>query len=189
MADNPLQGKPLAIPYGRAVTAMLPQTRFVPGETPYPHESINDLPVHRDTMTQIFHPVSESRHFTRVDAGKVFNPTLLPADDRIPHPELVVMEKERMENISEQGRISRQRGRLRMQEAEAAKKEKRKQERQARDITKVTPEGSRWEFRFEDISVESVGKGGRDRKGVGARYGIPHQDRKRGQIKIPRFVE
>ena len=168
---------------------MLPQTKFVQGETPYPHESINDLPVHRDTMTQIFHPTSESRHFTRVDAGKVFNPTLLPADDRIPHPELVVAEKERMEITTEGVRISRQRDRLRMQEAEAAERAKRKQEKQVRDITKVTPEGSRWEFRFEDISVESVGRGGRDRKGVGARYGIPHQDRKRGQIKIPRFVE
>ena len=188
-ADKNLQGKPLAIPYAKAITSMLPQTQFKRGEMPFPHESINDLPVHRDTLTQIFHPVSESRHFTRTDAGKVFNPTLLPADDRIPHPELVVMERERMETTTEQGRISRQRDKLRLQEAEAAEREKKKREKAAREITKVTPEGSRWEFRFQDVSVESVGREGRDRKGVGARYGIPHQDRKRGQIKIPKFVE
>ena len=52
--------------------------------------------------------------------------------------------------------------------------------------TKETP---RWEFRFRDISVESVGKDGRSRSGVGARYGMPHEDRKKGQIKIPRRVE
>lgn len=37
------------------------------------HESINDLPVHRLTDPQIFYPVSESRRFTRVDAGRVFS--------------------------------------------------------------------------------------------------------------------
>jgi type IV secretory pathway VirB10-like protein len=38
-----------------------------------PHESINDLPVHRLTDPQIFYPVSESRQFNRVDAGRVFS--------------------------------------------------------------------------------------------------------------------
>ena len=49
-------------------------------------------------------------------------------------------------------------------------------------------ETPRWEFRFRDVSVESVGKDGRDRRGVGARYGMPHEDRKKGQIKIPTRV-
>lgn len=38
-----------------------------------PHESINDLPVHKLTDPQIFYPVSESRQFNRVDAGRVFS--------------------------------------------------------------------------------------------------------------------
>lgn len=42
-------------------------------EPPVPHESINDLPVHPLTNPQIFWPVSESRQFTRVDAGRVFS--------------------------------------------------------------------------------------------------------------------
>ena len=47
----------------------------------------------------------------------------------------------------------------------------------------------RWEFRFREISVEDVGKDGRARKGVGARYGMAHEDRKKGQVKIPTRVE
>lgn len=41
-----------------------------------PHESINDLPAHRLTESQIFYPVSESRQFNRVDAGRVFSGAL-----------------------------------------------------------------------------------------------------------------
>jgi len=52
---------------------MLPLTPYNPGQPPVPHESINDLPIHRLTAPQLFHPTSESRHFTRVDAGRVFS--------------------------------------------------------------------------------------------------------------------
>lgn len=40
---------------------------------PTPHESINDLPVHRMTLPQLFYPTSESRQFNRADAGRVFS--------------------------------------------------------------------------------------------------------------------
>src|SRR5436190_3404014 len=53
---------------------MVPTTPYIkPPRAPIPHESINDLPVHRLTEPQIFYPVSESRQFTRVDAGRVFS--------------------------------------------------------------------------------------------------------------------
>lgn len=53
---------------------MVPTTPLAePGERQATHESINDLPVHRLTEPQIFYPVSESRQFTRVDAGRVFS--------------------------------------------------------------------------------------------------------------------
>lgn len=53
---------------------MVPTTPYVkPTRAPIPHESINDLPVHCLTEPQIFYPVSESRQFTRVDAGRVFS--------------------------------------------------------------------------------------------------------------------
>ena len=64
--------------------------------------------------------------------------------------------------------------------------ERKRKEREAREMRKVDTERS--EFRFQDIRVESVGRSGRSKEGVGARYGIPHQDRKKGQIKIPMRV-
>ncbi|MCJ1287292.1 hypothetical protein MMC26_006640 [Xylographa opegraphella] len=180
------KGKPLAGAYARAVLGMLPQTPFSSITTPVPHESINDLPVHRDTLRQIFHPVSESRQFTRLDAGKVFNHTLLPADERIPHPELVEMARVHPDGLNRQERVLRARERMRIEDAEKEEKENARREREERETTRVM--GARWEFRFRDVDVESrvrEGKGAR----VGARYGVPHQDRKRGQIKIPTRVE
>ncbi|EGE03308.1 hypothetical protein TEQG_02343 [Trichophyton equinum CBS 127.97] len=76
--------KPLALPYGRAVRSMLPTTPLAPrGESQIAHEPINDLPVHKLTEPQIFYPVSESRHFTRVDAARAFSAApALPAAER-----------------------------------------------------------------------------------------------------------
>ena len=164
---------------------MLPSTPYVPND-PITHESINDLPVHRATETQIFHPVPESRQFTRRDAGKVFDRELKPAEDRVPHPELVQLQKWRHEGIIADERIQLQRE-MEAKEAESRKvREKKRKEKEAKEIKKV--ETGRSEFRFQDISVQSVGSDGRSREGVGARYGVPHQDRKKGQIKIPRRV-
>jgi hypothetical protein len=169
---------------------MLPQTPFHRGTPPTIHEAINDLPVHRDTLRQIFHPVSESRHFTRVDAGHIFNPSLLPADDRIPHPELVDIERARLGDPNKKDEMLRVVREKLVQEGRAREdREQRSIEREAREVKKVMPEKGRWEFRFRDIKVENVGSDGRGRNGVGARYGIPHQDRKRGQIKIPTRVD
>ena len=100
------QGKTLAKPYSEAVLAMLPTTPFeaVAGT---PHESINDLPVHSATRQQLFYPTSESRQFTREDAAKAFSSTLLPADKRIPHPQLVQLERWNAEDISRPERLQR----------------------------------------------------------------------------------
>ena len=68
--------------------------------------------------------------------------------------------------------------------AEKERKRKRWEER-----TQVVVEGRRWDFRFQDVSAEKVGKDGRGREAVGLRYGFPHEDRKRGQVKIPTKVE
>ncbi|RAL02076.1 mitochondrial 37S ribosomal protein mS45 [Aspergillus ibericus CBS 121593] len=66
------EGKPLALPYARAIHEMVPTTPLYDQEL-RAHEEINDLPVHRLTNPQIFYPVSESRQFNRVDAGRVFS--------------------------------------------------------------------------------------------------------------------
>lgn len=183
-----MQNKPLARPYARAVLAMLPTTPYHANMVLRPHESINDLPVHQATLQQIFHPTSESRIFTRRDAAKVFEETLLPADDRIPHPELIELERERMEGVGRDERIARQRERIRVEKEKRDAREAAKKAREERDVTVVTKPGGRWEFRYREIRVDDVGKDGRGEKGVGWRYGIPHEDRKKGQVKIPTRV-
>ncbi|KAL4964906.1 mitochondrial 37S ribosomal protein mS45 [Aspergillus stella-maris] len=70
------EGKPLALPYARTIHEMVKTTPLyetTAEQRENAHESINDLPAHRLTDTQIFYPVSESRQFTRVDAGRVFS--------------------------------------------------------------------------------------------------------------------
>ncbi|KAL1957738.1 hypothetical protein VTO42DRAFT_5581 [Malbranchea cinnamomea] len=78
------ENKPLARPYARAVLQMLPTTPLAKdGQVQQPHEHINELPVHRLTEPQIFYPVSESRQFNRVDAGRVFSAApAVPASER-----------------------------------------------------------------------------------------------------------
>lgn len=168
--------------------AMLPKTPWDPKEARNPrHESINDLPVHPSTKAQIFHPTSESRHFTRVDAGKVFNPTLLPADDRIPHPEMIDFLKDRMDGMRPLEQKERHAERIAaMEKQRTDAKERKAAQLEAR--TKHVP-GVRWDFKFEDISANDVGKNGRGAGGVGWRYGFPHEDRKRAQVKIPTSVD
>lgn len=178
-------GKPLALPYAEAVTAMLPKTLYIEDQLK-PHESINDLPVHRATGPQIFHPTSESRHFTREDAARVFDEKLLPADLRIPHPELVVLHKEVIEGLPEEVRLERAAER----EAVEEKKRARTAELQAKkDAAIKRVDIGRWEYRFTEISANAAGKDGRGLKGVGWRYGKPHMDRSRGAFKIPQAVE
>ncbi|EON65633.1 hypothetical protein W97_04872 [Coniosporium apollinis CBS 100218] len=177
------KNKPLALPYARAVLAMLPQTPLDTRIKPRAHESINDLPVHQATTTQLFHPVSESRHFTRVDAGLVFDSRLplLPADARIPHPELVAQA-----SMTRTQAVEAQKALDEKEKEERKQREEKRKKREARD--KVV-QGRRWDFVFHEVSVESVGEDGRSARGVGWRYGFPHEDRKRGQVKIPRRVE
>ncbi|KAL8838186.1 MAG: hypothetical protein Q9170_002229 [Blastenia crenularia] len=183
------EGKRLATPYARAVIAMLPKTPAPPTAKTLPifHESINDLPVHSATTTQLFHPVPESMHFNRKSAAKAFSRNLLPADDRIPHPEMVELAKLEEESRGREDLLEARRKEL--EEEEAAIINQRRQQSAAREAAAKKAENPRWLFRFEDVKVESVGKDGRAKGGVGARYGIPPQDRKKGQIKIPTRVK
>ncbi|GAB7359789.1 hypothetical protein MBLNU230_g6958t2 [Neophaeotheca triangularis] len=180
-------GKKLARPYAKAVLEMVPTTPYDPQKKLVSHEPINDLPVHPATRQQIFHPTSESRQFTRDDAAKVFSPTLLPADKRIPHPELIQLEKWNLEELPREERTKRIRERDAAAEAEAKSKAQKQQAWEERTQRVVT--GRRWDFKFQDVSAEDVGKDGRGRRGVGHRYGMPHEDRKRGIVKIPTSVE
>ncbi|KAG0650069.1 hypothetical protein D0Z07_2992 [Hyphodiscus hymeniophilus] len=182
-----IKGKPLARPYAQAVMSMLPKTAYDADPRKLKtHESINDLPVHAATGPQIFYPTSESRHFTRVDAAKVFDDTLLPADDRVPHPELSLMHKDFRAGKSRQEINEKQRER----DEKAAKDKARIAARRAKKLAAVKKvQSPRWEFRFTDVNVDDIGKDGRGAKGVGWRYGVPLMDRSRAQVKIPTRVE
>jgi hypothetical protein len=164
------------------IDASLPENR---DRRPITHEPINDLIVHPATRQQLFVPAAESRRFTRVDAAKAFDNDLLPADDRIPHPELVALEKDKEAGLSNSERVKR--AVARQQEAEA-KKQAEAEKRRAEIKLRTVPQ-RRWDFVFQDVSVEHAGKDGRGAKGVGWRYGFPHEDRKKGQVKIPTRVE
>ncbi|RVX69303.1 hypothetical protein B0A52_06897 [Exophiala mesophila] len=94
------EGKPLAIPYARAIHSMVPTTNLDPisRRPDSAHESINDLEQHPLTFPQLFYPTSESRAFNRTDAGRVFSgaPRLPDHDDYVPvepwqddNPELI----------------------------------------------------------------------------------------------------
>jgi len=162
---------------------MLQKTPYDPDKPPVAHESINDLPVHRVTGPQIFLPTSESRHFTRADAARAFREGFLPADERVPHPELAIMHREaRVENLTMGERLVRNQAREAAEQAERKKLE-RKQAKLDAAITKV--DTRRWEFHFTEINVEDAGKTGRGAKGTGWRYGAPLMDRTRGLSKIP----
>jgi hypothetical protein len=174
------------------------------------HESINDLPVHRMTHPQIFYPVSESRHFTRTDAGRVFSaaprliepskdgtdtfvqntdPSILkPADERIPHPQLIIAHKDQTKT-SPQQRLEHYKEWMQKEEEAIKARKAREEARERREVKKV--EGKRFEFRFREVTVsrETVGMDGRGRTAVGKRYGVPNYDRKRGTVKIPTSVE
>ena len=194
-----LKGKPLAIPYHNALMGMLPITQYKSEiirkddddknkEKGYiqPHESINDLIMHPATFPQIFHPTSESRVFTRADAAKVFDDHLLPADDRVPHPELALMHKDLKAKFKHSEILERQAERDRKAEEMRQYYLERKAKRQPA-VKEV--HGRRWEFKFTEVNSDDIGKDGRGHKGVGWRYGTPFMDRSRGHVKIPTRVD
>ncbi|KAI1761998.1 eukaryotic mitochondrial regulator protein-domain-containing protein [Hypoxylon sp. FL1150] len=180
------KGQKLAKPYARAVLSMLPTHTFRADQQNVPFEPINELHVHPYTMKQIFWPTSESRHFTRADAAKAFHTKLLSADERVPHPELIQMEKEVLQGRPLWDASERFKQAAMESERKAADKELAKAARDEKHTTRVHTK--RFEFRFKQINAENVGPKGRARDAVGWRYGAPYYDRARGEIKIPTSV-
>lgn len=78
---------------------------------------------------------------------------------------------------------------------EAAEKDAREKaylerERRRTKIIKTAAEGGeggRWEWKVRDVKITKVGKG--EAGGVGVRYGVPSEERKKGKVKIPTRVE
>ncbi|KAJ6002029.1 hypothetical protein N7499_002106 [Penicillium canescens] len=227
------QGKPLALPYARAIHEMVPVTPLADrGERQQYHESINDLPAHPLTGTQIFYPVPESRSFNRVEAGRVFSGApaltheeaaeiqhpydlaqkviedpksigwvgkgekarqiLQPADVRIPHPHMIGLERDRIAHPNERHTVQhRHAERLARQESLEQEARQRAQARRDASQTTVSPADSRFDYRIQDtkFTKETTGANGRAPWAVGRRYGVPHNDRTRGTVKIPTRVD
>lgn len=213
--------KALALPYAQAIHEMVPTTPYNENQAPVPHEPINDLPVHSLTTPQIFYPTSESRAFTRTDAGRVFSAAprlpdtldagqggtpvephldtryetvgkgekeiqvLKPADARIPHPHLIALAKDQANPEIDANEVkARYSQRLLDDATQRAEKRASRQAQEEKLRTRV--ESKRWEFIVTDISNSHNKKAHRP---PGVRYGVPHEDRKKGQVKIPTKVE
>lgn len=165
---------------------MLPQTRFQEGEAQPAHEPVNDIHVHKYTMQQLFVPVSESRHFTREDAAAAFHRSMLSVDKRSPQPQLIEMERRVLQGVKRNESKEQFEEATRKEEEAVAARIMRKQAAEEKALTRVKTD--RYEFRFRDMSVQDVGPIGRSRAGTGWRYGAPHEDRKKGKVKIPTSV-
>ncbi|KAK6342956.1 hypothetical protein TWF718_008335 [Orbilia javanica] len=164
------QKRPLCTEMQKRVHAMMPVTEY----TPFPlHESITDLRIHSATNNQLFLAVPESMPFTRQDAGEALG--LLPADVRMPHSELIQVEKMKLAGVEveEMVRIETERE---AREAEEAKAKKERREKRL-GAAKVV-ETERFRFRLKPANAAAVG----------FRYGVPAEDRKRGVNKIPTRV-
>ncbi|KAK8070827.1 Ribosomal protein S35- mitochondrial [Apiospora hydei] len=180
------KGKKLATPYSKAVLGMLPTKSFRPGVQNQPLEPINELHIHTATQKQLFWPTAESRQFTREDAAKAFHAKMLSADKRVPHPELIQMEKDLLKGMSPDEARARFINAAEQSERKAAEKQQKKAMAEEQATKKVnTP---RFEFRFKEVDSELIGKDGRAPNVVGWKYGMPHYDRKKGLVKIPTSV-
>lgn len=177
--------KPMALPYAKAVMSMVPVADLRFSDKPF--EPINDIHVHKFTQQQLFVPTSESRHFTRADAAKAFGDHILPPDEKMRIPELIQFERDVAEGVKPQEAQKKFIAAAAESEEELAEKEHLRVQRE--EARKLRIESGRFEFRFEKINVDSSGKDGKSRKGVGWRYGVPFNDRRRAVVKIPTKVD
>ncbi|KAI0153847.1 eukaryotic mitochondrial regulator protein-domain-containing protein [Pestalotiopsis sp. NC0098] len=184
--DMIAKGKELAIPYQNAIMGMVPTKFYRKDEQNRPLEAINELHVHTHTMKQLYWPTSESRQFTREDAAKAFHRNMLSADARVPHPELVQMERDLLENKSPAEAKAQFLQSTVESERKAAEQRAKKAQEEERALQRINTK--RFEFRFKEINAEDVGSDGRKITAVGARYGRPSYDRVKGAVKIPTSV-
>lgn len=155
---------------------MLPVTQLAPpGVFQAVHDNIQELQSHPLSHRQIFLPVSEGRVFSRVDAGKEFG--LPPTEEAVSHPDLVKLSRELKEGLDQTERVARQRERDRLEQAQRAEEALKAAEKAAN--SGIVIEQGRYAWRLTDAKTGIVGH----------RYGVPHEDRKKGQVKIPTRVE
>lgn len=127
-----------------------------------------------------------------VGKGQNARQILQPADVRIPHPQMVALDRDRIAHPNERRAVAeRQAKRVERQDAIEQERRDRSQARREKKLTTVSPEASRFEYRIKETvyTSETTGSDGRAPWAVGRRYGVPHRDRTRGEVKIPTRVE
>ncbi|PNH37532.1 hypothetical protein VD0004_g9257 [Verticillium dahliae] len=179
------KGKQLAKPYSKAILGMVPTTTYNP-ENQFEHEPIHEIDVHKLSQQQLFVPTSESRAFTREDAAEALHRSLLPVDKRAPHTQLIELQKATLEGVPLETSLFKFKADTRAEEDRLKEKHQKKVQLEMSQTSRV--DTKRFEYRFQDVNVEVVGKTGRGHKGVGARYGVPFDDRKRGRNNVPLSV-
>jgi len=171
-------------------TRYFPPREYTPGGSEWgrvPFEPINEIPTHPYTLQQLFVPVAESRPFTRQDAAAAFHRKMKSADERVPHPELVQLERDKQQGMEPEEAVSKFLKSAMASEEKVAHARARAEAKEEKRTKRV--QAARCEFRFKDVSVDDAGRDGRDPRGTGWRYGLPFYDRKVGQVKIPTSVE
>ncbi|KAK6335929.1 hypothetical protein TWF730_003304 [Orbilia blumenaviensis] len=164
------QNRPLCTEMQSRIHSMMPLTPY----TPFPrHESITDLPIHPSTNNQLFLSVPESMSFTRQHASEALG--LLPADVRMPHSELIEVERMKQAGVSIEDMVKVESER---EEREMKEIKEKRERRERREGAGKVVETERFRFRLKPASAGSVGH----------RYGVPAEDRKRGVVKIPTRV-
>ena len=151
------------------------------------------LPDTQDTA-QGGSPVEPWRNTRKEIVGKAASEmeVLKPADARIPHPHLIAYAQDQKDPVlrGNPDEIKKRYADRLTEDAErrAAAREKKFAMEEAR---KTRVEAGRWQFVVTDVTVsrQGTGKDGRGTGSPGQRYGLPHEDRKKGQVKIPQKVE
>ncbi|EXJ80385.1 hypothetical protein A1O1_08529 [Capronia coronata CBS 617.96] len=118
------------------------------------------------------------------------HPVLKPADARIPHPHLVAYEKDKLDPTLRPNEV-RARYAERLQQEDSKRREFRERQIRAEEKKKSRIDTDRWQFVVTEVSATRAGTGldGRGTKAPGFRYGVPSQERKKGQVKIPTSVQ
>ena len=117
---------------------------------------------------------------------------LKAADARIPHPHLIAAEQDKRDpDLASEPNLLRERYAQRLADDEAERKEARERRKAKEEAGQRRIDKGRWEFVVQEVQATRSGTGldGRGTRSPGFRYGVPSQDRKRGQVKIPVRVE
>ncbi|CAK7270118.1 hypothetical protein SEPCBS119000_003923 [Sporothrix epigloea] len=181
------EGKYLATPYHDAVHEMAKTFETMQTVNGQVFEDVNEIHTHAYTKQQLFVPASESRQFTREDAARAFHPRMLSPDKRVPIPELIQVEKDvlngELSYVDSFGKLH-----AKADAEQEALAEADRQAAAAEEASTTRVGTDRFEFRIRDINADNVGADGRSPHAVGWRYGVPFDDRKPGQVKIPTRV-